>query len=63
MDKRTLAVAVWFAFAAGFSLSSHAQAPASRTLKMQFDLAGEQSRCRSISRFSAERLEKLTSGR
>ena len=35
MDKRTLAVAVWFAFAAGISPGSHAQAPAPRTLKMQ----------------------------
>ncbi len=41
MGKRTIAVAVVFAFAAGFSLSSQAQAPASRTLKIEAMAAGQ----------------------
>ena len=61
MDKRTLAVAVWFAFAAGISLSSHAQAPAPRTLKMQSTWPASITLQEHFKMF-AERLEKLTSG-
>ena len=61
MDKRTLAVAVWFAFAAGISLSSHAQAPAPRTLKMQSTWTASITLQEHFKMF-AERLEKLTSG-
>ncbi len=61
MDKRTIAVAVVFAFAAGISLSSHAQAPASRTLKMQSTWPASITLQEHFKIF-AERLEKLTSG-
>jgi len=61
MDKRTLAVAVWFAFAAGISPGSHAQAPAPRTLKMQSTWPASITLQEHFKIF-AERLEKLTSG-
>ena len=61
MDKRALAVAVWFAFAAGFNLSSYAQAPAPRTLKMQSTWPASITLQEHFKIF-AERLEKLTSG-
>ena len=58
MDKRTLAVAVWFAFAAGIS---HAQTPPPRTLKMQSTWPASITLQEHFKIF-AERLEKLTSG-
>src|SRR5437899_7268660 len=63
MDKRTLAVAVWFAFAAGISPASpaQAQAPAPRTLKMQSTWPASITLQEHFKIF-AERLEKLTSG-
>jgi len=61
MSKRTIAVAVVFAFAAGISLSSHAQAPAPRTLKMQSTWPASITLQEHFKTF-AERLEKLTSG-
>ncbi|PYO85653.1 MAG: C4-dicarboxylate ABC transporter, partial [Gemmatimonadetes bacterium] len=61
MSKRTIAVAVVFAFAAGISLSSHAQAPAPRTLKMQSTWPASITLQEHFKIF-AERLEKLTSG-
>jgi len=63
MDKRTLAVAVWFAFAAGISPGSpaQAQAPAPRTLKMQSTWPASITLQEHFKIF-AERLEKLTSG-
>ena len=61
MGKRTIAVAVVFAFAATISLSSHAQAPASRTLKMQSTWPASITLQEHFKIF-AERLEKLTSG-
>src|SRR6266850_2546451 len=61
MDKRTLAVAVWFAFAAGISPGSHAQTPAPRTLKMQSTWPASITLQEHFKIF-AERLEKLTSG-
>jgi TRAP-type mannitol/chloroaromatic compound transport system substrate-binding protein len=61
MDKRALAVAVWFALAAGFSLGSHAQTPAPRTLKMQSTWPASITLQEHFKIF-AERLEKLTSG-
>src|SRR5437016_4054477 len=61
MDKRTLAVAVVFAFAAGISLMSHAQAPAARTLKMQSTWPASIT-LREHFKTCAERMEKLTSG-
>ena len=61
MVKRTIAVAVVFAFAAGISLSSHAQTPAPRTLKMQSTWPASITLQEHFKIF-AERLEKLTSG-
>jgi len=61
MDKRALAVAVWFAFAAGISPGSHAQTPAPRTLKMQSTWPASITLQEHFKIF-AERLEKLTSG-
>ena len=61
MDKRTLAVAVWFAFTAGISPGSHAQTPAPRTLKMQSTWPASITLQEHFKIF-AERLEKLTSG-
>ena len=61
MDKRTLAVAVWFAFAVSISPGSHAQAPAPRTLKMQSTWPASITLQEHFKIF-AERLEKLTSG-
>jgi TRAP-type mannitol/chloroaromatic compound transport system substrate-binding protein len=61
MSKRTIAVAVVFAFAAGISLSSYAQVPASRTLKMQSTWPASITLQEHFKIF-AERLEKLTSG-
>src|SRR5438132_14147912 len=63
MDKRALAVAAWFAFAAGFSPGSpaQAQAPAPRTLKMQSTWPASITLQEHFKIF-AERLEKLTSG-
>src|SRR5438876_10627338 len=61
MDKRTLAVAVWFAFAAGISPGIHAQAPAPRTLKMQSTWPASITLQEHFKIF-AERLEKLTAG-
>jgi len=58
MDKRSLVVVVWFAFAAGIS---HAQAPAPRTLKMQSTWPASITLQEHFKIF-AERLEKLTSG-
>jgi len=58
MDKRSLVVLVWFAFAAGIS---HAQAPAPRTLKMQSTWPASITLQEHFKIF-AERLEKLTSG-
>ncbi len=61
MGTRTIAVAVVFAFAAGISLSSHAQTPAPRTLKMQSTWPASITLQEHFKIF-AERLEKLTSG-
>ncbi len=61
MVKRTIAVAVVFALAAGFSLGSHAQTPAPRTLKMQSTWPASITLQEHFKIF-AERLEKLTSG-
>jgi len=61
MVKRTIAIAVVFALAAGFSLGSHAQTPAPRTLKMQSTWPASITLQEHFKIF-AERLEKLTSG-
>jgi TRAP-type mannitol/chloroaromatic compound transport system substrate-binding protein len=61
MSKRTIAVAVGFALAAGFSLGSHAQTPPPRTLKMQSTWPASITLQEHFKIF-AERLEKLTSG-
>jgi TRAP-type mannitol/chloroaromatic compound transport system substrate-binding protein len=61
MGKRTIAVAIAFAFAAGISPGSHAQAPAPRTLKMQSTWPASITLQEHFKIF-AERLEKLTSG-
>jgi len=61
MGKRTIAVAIAFAFAAGISPGSHAQTPAPRTLKMQSTWPASITLQEHFKIF-AERLEKLTSG-
>jgi TRAP-type mannitol/chloroaromatic compound transport system substrate-binding protein len=60
MNMRTIAVAVTVAVA-GFSLSAHAQAPASRSLKMQSSWPASIT-IQDHFRLFAERVDKLTAG-
>ena len=61
MKMRTIAVAVTVAVTAGFSLGANAQAPASRTLKMQSSWPASIT-LQDHFRLFAERVDKLTAG-